>query len=77
MTLCAATTHPDSRSKLKYSTVYPISGDCPADPLPAVPVPEVPPVVPGTVLLHEMVMEVARRSTILGLDGGCGKNEPQ
>ena len=45
-----------------------MSGDCP-DPL--VPVPPAP-VVPGTVILHEMVMEVARLSTILGLDGGWG-----
>ena len=69
--LCAATTQPDSRSKLKYSTVYPMSGDCPD------PVPPVPP-VPGTaVILQEMVMEVARLSTILGLEGGCGKMEGQ
>ena len=54
--LCAATTHPVSRSELKLSMVYPINGDCPV----------------WAFLRQEMVMDVALRSTIFGLVGGFG-----
>ena len=57
VTRWAATTQPVSRSKLKYSMVYPIKGLRPV----------------LVLLLHDMVTEVARRSTILGLVGACGK----
>ena len=56
MILCAAVTHPVSKSLLKYSTVYPIRGDWPVLEL----------------LLHDIVTDVERRSTIFGLVGGWG-----
>ena len=52
--LCAAVTQPVSKSLLKYSTVYPIRGDCPVLEL----------------RLHDIVTEVDRRSTIFGFVGG-------
>ena len=52
--LCAAVTQPVSKSLLKYSTVYPIRGDCPVLEL----------------RLQDIVTEVDRRSTIFGFVGG-------
>jgi hypothetical protein len=57
VTRWAAATQPVCRSELKYSTVKPMSADSPTR---------------AALRRHEIVMDVARRSTILGLVGACG-----